>query len=144
MGAARLKAGGVSARAKTMTRDEIFGKVQTVLVDALAVDAEEVTPGASLVRDLGAESIDFLDIVFKLEQAFGFKIAQGELFPENVAQDPKFVKDGKVTPEGIAALKARLPHVDFAKFEANPVVTKVGDLFTVDSMVSFVQNKLGR
>lgn len=89
-----------------MTRDEIFGKVQTVLVDALAVDAEEVTPGASLVRDLGAESIDFLDIVFKLEQAFGFKIAQGELFPENVAQDPKFVKDGKVTPEGIAALKA--------------------------------------
>jgi len=125
-----------------MTRDEIFTKVQAVLVDALAVDEEEVTPQASLVRDLGAESIDFLDIVFKLEQAFGFKIAQGELFPENVAQDPKFVKDGKVTPEGIAALKGKLPHVDFSKFEENPSVGKVGDLFTVDSLVTFVQNKL--
>jgi acyl carrier protein len=127
-----------------MTRDEIFSKVQEVLVDALAVDQDEVTPEASLVRDLGAESIDFLDIVFKLEQAFGFKIAQGELFPENVAQDPKFVKDGKVTAEGIAALKAKLPHVDFAKFEANPMIGKVGDLFTVDSLVTFVQNKLGK
>lgn len=127
-----------------MTRDEIFSKVQTVLVDALAVDEDEVTPQASLVRDLGAESIDFLDIVFKLEQAFGFKIAQGELFPENVAQDPKFVKDGKVTPEGITALKAKLPHVDFSKFEANPAIGKVGDLFTVDSLVTFVQNKLAK
>jgi acyl carrier protein len=127
-----------------MTRDEIFSKVQAVLVDALAVDEDEVTPEASLVRDLGAESIDFLDIVFKLEQAFGFKIAQGELFPENVAQDPKFVKDGKVTPEGITALKARLPHVDFAKFEANPAIGKVGDLFTVESLVTFVENKLSK
>lgn len=127
-----------------MTRDEIFAKVQEVLVDALAVDEDEVTPQASLVRDLGAESIDFLDIVFKLEQAFGFKIAQGELFPENVAQDPKFVKDGKVTAEGITALRTRLPHVDFSKFETNPMIGKVGDLFTVDSLVTFVQNKLGK
>jgi acyl carrier protein len=127
-----------------MTRDEIYAKVKDVLVDALAVDEDEVTPQASLVRDLGAESIDFLDIVFKLEQAFGFKIAQGELFPENVAQDPKFVKEGKVTPEGMAALKARLPHVDFSKFEANPSIGKVGELFTVDSLVTFVQNKLAK
>lgn len=127
-----------------MTRDEIFSKVQEVLVDALAVDEDEVTAQASLVKDLGAESIDFLDIVFKLEQAFGFKIAQGELFPENVAQDPKFVKDGKVTPEGITALKTRLPHVDFSKFESNPMIGKVGDLFTVDSLVTFVQNKLAK
>lgn len=68
-----------------MTRDEILTKVKAVLVDALAVDDEDVTPGASLTKDLGAESIDFLDIQFKLEQAFGFKIAQGELFPEGVA-----------------------------------------------------------
>lgn len=127
-----------------MTRDEIFKKVQEVLVDALAVDEDEVKSDASLVRDLGAESIDFLDIVFKLEQAFGIKIAQGELFPENVAQDPKFVKDGKVTAEGITALKAKLPHVDFSKFEANPSIGKVGDLFTVDSLVTFVQGKLGK
>ena len=126
-----------------MTHDEIFGKVRGVLVDALAVDEEEVTPHASLVADLGAESIDFLDIVFKLEQAFGFKIGQGELFPENVTQDPRYVRDGRVTAEGLAALKSRLPHVDFAKFEADPQVGRVAQLFTVDTLVRFVQKKMG-
>lgn len=127
-----------------MNRDEIFAKVKNVLVDALAVDEEEVTPTASLVKDLGAESIDFLDIVFKLEQAFGFKIAKGELFPENVTQDPTFVKDGKVTTEGIATLKAKLPHVDFAKFELNPELSKVVQVFTVDTLVRFVETKLAK
>ncbi|MBL8759175.1 MAG: acyl carrier protein [Phycisphaerae bacterium] len=126
----------------TLTRDEIFTKVRDVLVDALAVDEEEVSASASLVGDLGAESIDFLDIVFKLEQAFGFKIGQGELFPENVAQDPRYVKEGKVTAEGIAALKARLPHLDFAKWEQNPEITKVAQLFTVETIVKFVEKKL--
>lgn len=126
----------------TLTREDILSKVTEVLEDALAVDRDEVKPGASLVRDLGAESIDFLDIVFKLEQAFGFKIQQGELFPEGVQQDPRFVKDGKVTAEGLASLKARMPHVDFAEFEKNPEVTKVAQLFTVDTLVRFVEKKL--
>ncbi|MBL8763396.1 MAG: acyl carrier protein [Phycisphaerae bacterium] len=125
-----------------MTRDEIFGKVRNVLVDALAVDEDEVTGGASLVKDLGAESIDFLDIVFKLEQAFGFKIQQGELFPENVMQDPKYIKDGKVTADGLATLKSRLPHIDLTNFSANPEVGKLGALFTVDALVRFVEGKL--
>lgn len=126
----------------TMTREEVYSKVQEVLIDALGVDDDEVTPEATLNGDLGAESIDFLDIVFKLEQTFGFKIAQGELFPENVAQDPRYVKDGKVTPEGIAALKEKLPHADFSRFEANPELTKVGEVFTVDALVKFVERKL--
>jgi acyl carrier protein len=125
-----------------MTRDQIYAKVKTVLVDALAVDDDEVSPEASLTRDLGAESIDFLDIGFKLEQAFGFKIAQGELFPENVQQDPQFVQDGKVTPKGLAALKARLPHADFSKLEKDPQIAKVGEIFTVDALVRFVERKL--
>lgn len=126
-----------------MTRDEIFSKVREVLVDALAVDEDDVTPDASLTRDLGAESIDFLDIVFKLEQAFAFKIGQGELFPENVAQDPRYVQGGKVTAEGLAALKARLPHVDFSVFAADPQLKKVAEIFTVDTLVNFVERKLG-
>ncbi len=126
-----------------MTRDEVFEKVKGVLVDALSVDEDEVTPAARLTSDLGAESIDFLDIVFKLEQTFGFKIGQGELFPDNVAQDPRYVKDGRVTPEGIAALKQRLPHADFARFEKNPEVMKVAEVFTVDAVVNFVMSKLG-
>ena len=111
-------------------------------MDALAVDEEDVTATARLTADLGAESIDFLDIVFKLEQAFSIKIAQGELFPENVAQDPKYVRDGKVTPEGLAALQARLPHADFTGFEKDPSLAKVAEIFTVDALVRFVESKL--
>ena len=125
-----------------MTRDDIYAKVRDVLVDALAVDEDEVAPAATLTGDLGAESIDFLDIVFKLEQAFGFKIAQGELFPENVQQDPEFVQDGKVTAKGIATLKERMPHADFSRLEADPQVRNVGEIFTVDSLVRFVERKL--
>jgi len=125
-----------------MTRDEIFAKVRDVLVDALAVDEEDVKLQSRLTTDLGAESIDFLDIVFKLEQQFGFKIAQGELFPENVAQDPEYVKEGKVTAKGLTALKARLPHADFTKFETDPQITKVAEVFTVDTLVTFVERKL--
>lgn len=125
-----------------MTREEIFGKVRTILVDALAVDEDEVTLDSVLTKDLGAESIDFLDIVFKLEQAFGIKIPQGELFPDNVAQDPEYVKDGKVTPKGVATIKARMPHVDFSGWEANPEIGKIAELFTVQSLVSFVEAKV--
>ncbi|MCC6677496.1 MAG: acyl carrier protein [Phycisphaerales bacterium] len=127
-----------------MTRDAIFEKVRDVLVDALAVDHDEVTPTATLTGDLGAESIDFLDIVFKLEQAFGFKIAQGELFPENVSQDPEYVREGKVTAKGIATLKERMPHADFSEFEKDPQIGKVAEIFTVDAIVRFVERKLGR
>ena len=125
-----------------MTRDEVFDKIRTVLVDALGDDEDEVTPEASLTADLEAESIDFLDIVFKLEQAFGFKIAQGELFPENVTQNPEFVRDGRVTDAGVDALQARLPHVDFTDFRRNPELTRVGEIFTVDALVNFVERKL--
>lgn len=125
-----------------MTRDEIFEKVQEVLVDALGVDEDEVTPEATLTGDLGAESIDFLDIGFKLEQVFGFKIAQGELFPDNVTQDPEYVQDGVVTSKGLTALKERLPHADFAVLEADPKVSKVAEIFTVSAVVNFVERKL--
>jgi acyl carrier protein len=125
-----------------MTREQIFDKVREVLVDALAVDEDEVTATASLVKDLGAESIDFLDIVFKLEQAFGFKIGQGELFPEGVTQDPRYVQNGRVTAEGLVGLKQRLPHVDFSGFEKDPQVSKVAHVFTVDTIVNFVSGKL--
>jgi acyl carrier protein len=125
-----------------VTRDEVYAKVRDVLVDAMAVDEEDVTPEASLTRDLGAESIDFLDIVFRLEQAFGFKIAQGELFPENVQQDPEFVQDGRITPKGLEALRQRLPHADFSGLEKDPQVSKVGEIFTVEALVRFVERKL--
>jgi acyl carrier protein len=126
-----------------LSREEIYKKVQTVLEDALGVDAEEVTPTAVIKDDLGAESIDFLDIVFRLEKAFGIKIPRGEMMPENAANDPNVVKDGKVTPAGIAELKKRMPHSDFSEFEKDPQVENMSKLFTVDAIVNYVQTKLG-
>ena len=125
-----------------MERTEIFEKIQEILVDALAVDDDEVTPEAKLIADLGAESIDILDISFKLEQEFGFKIAQGELFPEGVTQDPEFVQDGKVTEKGLSTLKERVPHFDFAQLESAPSVENVSKIFTVDALVTFCEQKL--
>lgn len=126
-----------------MTRDEILEKVRDTLVDALGVDDDEVTPESTLVGDLGAESIDFLDIVFRLEKNFGVKIPRGELFPENFASaDSSFVKDGVVTPEGLVELKNRMPHADVDSFAKDPKVENIQDLFTVTMIVNFLERKL--
>ncbi len=124
------------------TNEEIYAKVQTTLVDALGVDEDEVTRAATLQGDLGAESIDFLDIVFRLERNFGIKIPRGELFPENLMADPEWVSDGKLTAKGLAELKSRLPFADLSKFEADPDLERIGDLYTVDMLVHYVRSKL--
>jgi len=126
-----------------VTKDEVFKKVQTALVDALGVDEEEVTPQATMVGDLGAESIDFLDIVFKLEKAFGIEIPRKELSPEDILTNASFVQDGKVTSAGIAELKQRMPFVDFAKFESNPQVREFSNLLTVGDLCRYVESKVG-
>lgn len=125
------------------SKDEIFSKVQETLVDALGVDDDEVTPEATLVGDLGAESIDFLDIVFRLEKNFDIKIPRGELFPENLASaDSNFVKDGVVTEEGLTELRARMPHADVDSFADDPKVENIQDMFTVQMVVNFIDAKL--
>ena len=91
------------------TKEEVFEKVQEALVDALGVDDDEVTADATMVGDLGAESIDFLDIVFRLEKAFEIEIPRSELFPEDILTNAEYVQDGRVTAAGIEQLKERMP-----------------------------------
>mgnify|MGYP000992219673 FL=1 len=127
----------------TMSRDEIFQKVQEVLVDALGVDDDEVTADATLMGDLGAESIDFLDIVFRLEKAFGMKVPREELFPvEGLLNSADLVSNGKLTEKGLAELRARVPHTDLSEFEKNPDINKLADLFTVNAIVNYVATRL--
>lgn len=123
------------------TQDEIFQKVQTTLVDALGVDEDDVTPDATLFKDLGAESIDLLDIVFRLERNFGIKIPRGELFPENVS-DPDLVENGKLTEKGLAEIQQRMPYADLSEFSKDPELEKLFDLYTVDMLVHYVASKL--
>lgn len=125
------------------TQEEIYEKVKSTLVDALGVDDDEVSMGASLIGDLGAESIDFLDIIFRLEKNFSIKIPRGELFPENLAMaDQSFVADGKVTAAGIDELRKRLPYADVNAFAADPRVENINDLFTVGMVVKYLATKL--
>lgn len=124
------------------SHDEIFQKVQSTLVDALGVDEEQVTPDATLQGDLEAESIDFLDIVFRLERNFGITIPRGELFPENLTSDASMIADGKLTDKGLEELKVRMPYADLDEFSKNPEVDRIGDLYTVDMLVRYVSDKL--
>ena len=125
------------------TKDEIYDKIKTALVDALGVDEDEIVPEATLVGDLGAESIDFLDIVFRLEKAFSIKIPRGELFPEDVLTDSKYVQDGRVTEAGLAELRKRMPFANLDDFSKNPVVQDFGNLLTVADMCRFIEGKVG-
>ena len=126
-----------------MSREEIFGRVKETLVEALGVDEDEVLGQATLTGDLGAESIDFLDIVFRLEKAFTIKIPRGELFPENILNNPSFVNDKKLTETGLAELRKRMAHADLSEFEQNPQVDRIAELFTVDAIVRYLENKTG-
>jgi acyl carrier protein len=124
------------------TKDEVFEKIKTALVDALGVEEDEVTPTATLVGDLGAESIDFLDIVFRLEKSFDIKIPRGELFPEDILTNSSYIKDGKVTESGLAELRKRMPFADLDNFARNPVVQDFASLLTVADMCRFVESKV--
>ena len=130
-----------------LTRDEIYSKVQQVLVDALGVDDSEVTPAASLRGDLGAESIDFLDITFRLEKAFTtnpatpFKIPRGDLFPENL-DNPDFIQGGKLSDAGLAEVSRRLPHADLSELKSTRDPALIPDLFAVQDIVDYIEKKL--
>ena len=124
------------------SKSDIYSKVQEALVDALGVDEDEVKPDATLQGDLGAESIDFLDIVFRLEKAFGIKIERGELFPEDILTNTEYVEDGKVNATGLAKLKERMPFADLSKFAADPNIQNLAKQLTVQDMCNFVEHKL--
>lgn len=125
-----------------VAKEEIVKKVTDCLVEALGVDEEEVVSNASLTKDLGSESIDFLDIVFRLEKSFGIKIPRGDLFPENIFNNEKFVQNSLLTQEGLTELKRKMPHADLTEFSKNPNVREVADLFTVGMIVNYIDTKL--
>ena len=123
---------------------ELFTKVQQTLAGALGVDESEITPEASLKRDLGAESIDFIDIVFRLEKAFDLKIPAGDLFPSHLLNDERFVKEGMVTAEGLEELRTKLPYLELEEFAKDPQITKLADCFTVKMLLRYLNDRLGK
>jgi acyl carrier protein len=125
------------------SQEEIYSKVSTTLIEALNVNEEDIKPTATLQGDLGAESIDFLDIVFRLERTFGVRIPRGELFPESIFHgDPEFVQNGRVTQRGLEELGRQMPFADLSNFRKNPEINAIGDLFTVQMVTRYIEGKL--
>jgi acyl carrier protein len=124
--------------------NEVYIKIIKLLVDALGVEEEAIKPEAALQADLGAESIDFLDIAFRLEREFAIKIPRGELFSEQVFElCTKIVQDGRATAPDLAALRSLMPYADLSTLERDSRLNQIGDLFTVDFLTRYVLWKLG-
>ncbi|MCM3634989.1 MULTISPECIES: acyl carrier protein [Paenibacillus] len=128
-----------------MERNEIFEVVQQALVDAIGVDEDEVVGEATLLGDLGAESLDLLDVLFRIERKLGFKVTINDitLMITGGIPDEEFgTEEGYLSDVGLAQLKKSLPQIDvdsLRKFEAERVLT----LFTVDNLVSLVEIRKG-
>lgn len=124
---------------------EIYEKVSATLVDVLNVEQEEIKMTSTLQGDLGAESIDFLDIVFRLEREFGIKIPRNALFPESIFQgDPDYVQDGKITDAGMVHLAQILPTANLDLIAQRRHLYMVGDLFTVEYIAKYIEGRLAQ
>ncbi len=123
--------------------NEVHARVTKMLVQSLGVEEDDVIPSATLQGDLGAESIDFLDIVFRLEREFSIKIERNELFPNPISpDDPVFARDGRLTDEGLTALRLRMPYANFRDLEFDRQLIRIDDLFTVELLTCFITWKL--
>ncbi|BCA94036.1 acyl carrier protein [Legionella antarctica] len=118
----------------------VYPKVREIIADVLVIDEEEVSLNSRLITDLGAESIDFLDLVFQLEKEFKIKIPRGQLEKNargDLAED-EFEKGGSLTPAGLEALKDYLSEVPADQFKPNMKVNEIPMLFTVETFCKLV------
>lgn len=128
-----------------MNRDEIEGAVHEAVMEALGLDEDEVTPEATLLDDLGAESIDLLDILFRLERRFGVKIQASDLadYVQGGIPDEEFSDENDVINErGMAQLKKVMPQLDEEELAGKLQAEEVMDHFTVDNLVDLVEQRV--
>ncbi len=123
-----------------MNVDSVYPKVREIIADVLVIEEEDVSLNSRLISELGAESIDFLDLVFQLEKEFGIKIPRGQLEKNargDLAED-EFEKGGVLTDKGLQALKNYLSEVPAEYFKANMKVNEIPMLFTVETFCKLV------
>ena len=124
------------------TDSEIRDKLRAIIVEALGVDEEDVTPGARLTDDLGAESIDYLDIFFQIEKAFGVRVDVNERVISTIMNDERFVRESAITDEGMDELRRQLPGIDLGPLEESRDVRRFTSIFTVESVMDLVKARL--
>lgn len=125
------------------THEELRQQIAALVADALDRDASEVSSQASLIDDLGAESIDFLDLQFRIESAFALKFADDELWRGSFdLADPRWVANGRLTAEAIAEVQRRQPAYPWQRFPAGIAVADLPRLLTVDTIVEQLERRL--
>ena len=123
--------------------EELYATVRACVADVLAIDPSKVTPEASLIADLGAESLDFLDLVFRLETEYGGKIPRDGI--RLAAQDglaDGFDKGGVLTPEALSRMRMLMPEVPAAKLHDGLRTHQIPELFTTETFVRLVAWRL--
>lgn len=120
--------------------DAIYPKVAEIIADALGCDEEEVKPDSSLINDLDAESIDFLDIVFRLEREFKVKIPRGKAVEEARGElsEEEFEQGGVVTDAGFEKIKAYMTEVPADRFSSPMKSAEIPKLFTTETFCKMV------
>jgi acyl carrier protein len=121
---------------------DVDSSVKEAVVVALALDEDEVTPDSTLMDDLGAESIDLLDILFRIQKSTGVKIEASDLgdYMQGGISDDEFSDDDQViTAVGAAQLHKVMPQTDPAEIEGKLNADEVMTLFTVQNLVDMVK-----
>jgi len=123
-----------------MNVENVYPKVQEIIADVLVIDAVDVSLKSRLIADLGAESIDFLDLVFQLEKEFSVKIPRGQLEKNarGTLTEEEFESGGVLTAEGMVALKNYLNEVPEEHFTPNLKVNEIPMLFTVETFCKLI------
>lgn len=119
-------------------------RVRKVIAESLCVETDDVSRGSNLIKDLGAESIDFLDIMFRLEKEFDIKIPQREIERQarGDMQPEEFEVDGILKDKGVERLKALIPEIDAAAWRDGMALRELPALFTVAVFCGIVERKL--
>ena len=128
-----------------MNVETVYPKVREIIADVLVIEEDDVSLNSRLIADLGAESIDFLDLVFQLEKEFAIKIPRGQLEKNargDLAED-EFEKGGVLTPNGMIALKNYLSEVPEEHFKANMKINEIPMLFTVETFCKLIVSAVG-
>ena len=127
-----------------MNVETVFPEVRSIIADVLVLDEEEIQLSSRLITDLGAESIDFLDLVFQLEKKFSIKIPRGQVEKNarGTLSEDEFEKGGVLTPAGLTALKSYLSEIPDDAFKENLKVSEIPLLFTVETFCKLVVNAI--
>ena len=127
-----------------MNDEKIVAQLKKCIAETIGIKEEEIQPDSSLIADLGADSLDLLDLVFRIEQTFKIKITRGDIERKarETLPEEEFEKDGYLTEKGKESLKQALPEIDASKFEGNLRRNDIPKLFTVNTFLRLIKEKL--